>query len=66
MEKQRTNKTKEIHELYKQCKKVFEPSLRLSEEYSNIKDDDEKEFYIKMQDLFTQQKQREIIKKGVF
>lgn len=66
MAKQNTEKAREIHELYEQCKRVFEPSLTLSDEYSNLEDENEKEFFIKMSDLFIQQAQREAIKKGVF
>lgn len=56
----------EIHKVYEQCKKVFEPSLDLSDEYSKLEDNDEKEFFVKMQDFFIQQKQRESIEKGSF
>lgn len=52
--------------MYEQCKKVFEPSLDLSDEYSKLEDNDEKEFFVKMQDFFIQQKQREAIEKGIF
>lgn len=66
MAKQITEKTKQIHEIYEQCKKVFEPSLDLADEYSNLEDEDEKIFFVKVSDFFIQQKQQEAIEKGIF
>ena len=62
----KTEKTKEIHEAYENCKKVFEPSFALSEEVNNISDIEEKNFYILLHDFFLQQKQKESINKGVY
>ena len=59
-------KTRQIHKVYQECRKVFEPSALLSDELSNIDDEAEKEFYVLLHDFFLQQKQREAIKRGVF
>lgn len=66
MPKQVTEKTKEIHRMYEECKKVFEPSISLLDELPNIEEGDEREFYVTLLNFFTQQKQRETIKKGIF
>lgn len=56
------NKTEQIHKLYEECKKVFEPSVEWSNEIRNIEDEDEKDFYVKVSNFFLQQRQREVIK----
>lgn len=66
MSKQVTKRAKEIHRMYEKCKKVFEPSISAFDEISNIEEGDEREFYVALLNFFTQQKQRETIKKGIF
>lgn len=61
-----TEKTKQIHKIYEECKKVFEPSAELLDEILNIKDEQEKMFYVALRDFFMQQKQKEIVDKGIF
>ncbi|MDE6014228.1 MAG: hypothetical protein K2H41_00815 [Acetatifactor sp.] len=66
MSKQVTKKAKEIHRIYEECKKVFEPSISAFDEIPNIEEGVEREFYVAVLNFFTQQKQRETIKKGIF
>lgn len=66
MAKKITKKTKQIHKMYEECQKVFEPSAQLLDEFSNIEDETEKLFYIALCDFFMQQKQKEVIEKGIF
>ncbi len=66
MSKNITEKTREIHKTYEECQKVFEPSVTLLDEMSNIEDETEKEFYVTLRNFFMQQKQKEIIAKGIF
>lgn len=66
MEKNITETTIKIHELYEECKVVFEPSTDLLKEVSNFEDKDERNFYALLCDFFLQQKQREAIEKGIF
>lgn len=66
MKRRVTRKTKQIHKIYKECQKAFEPSHGFLEELKNIDDEEEELFYRMMCDFFLQQKQRELIKKGVF
>lgn len=61
-----TEKTKEIRKVYEECQKIFEPSVALLDEISNIDDVVEKEFYVTVRDFFMQQKQKETIEKGIF
>lgn len=64
MEKQVTEKTKEVHKLYAECKKVFEPSTTLFGEIVNIEDEAEKEFFYILCNFFLQQGRKETIAKG--
>ena len=66
MAKKITKKTKEVHKLYAECKKVFEPSTTLFGEIANIEDDAEKEFFVTLCNFFLQQAQKETIAEGVF
>ena len=66
MEKRITKKTEQIHKIYEECQKVFEPSMELLDEISNIEDGEEKEFYMTLKTFFMQQKQKELIEKGIF
>lgn len=66
MAKQVTEKTKEIHRMYEECRKVFEPSLDLFDEISNIEDETEREFFIALCNLFLQQGQKEALAKEGF
>lgn len=61
-----TEKTKQIHKVYEECQKVFEPSVQLLDEFSNIEDEMERMFYLTLCDFFMQQKQKEVIAKGIF
>lgn len=61
-----TDKTVEIHEVYEQCKKVFNPSLDLLDELGNIEDKDEKMFYHLMTNFFMQKKQKQMIEDKVY
>lgn len=61
-----SKKSSEIHEVYEQCKEIFAPSTDLFDEVSNISDKDEKMFYEILTNFFLQQKQKEIVKRGVF
>ncbi len=59
----KTEKSKEIHEVYERCKEVFKPTLELRHEYLNLEDEEEKEFFLLVADFFLQKGQLEIISK---
>lgn len=59
-------KTEEIHEVYLQCKKIFEPSLELQDEIFNIQGNEEKMFYELLTNFFMQRRQKELVEKGIF
>lgn len=61
-----TEKLKEVHEAYENCKKVFEPSEEIIEVSLNIENEDEFEFYRTVHNFFMKQKQMELVKKGVY
>lgn len=54
----------EIHRLYKECEKVFEPSLTVERAIENIEDADEKEFFVRVSEFFLQKKQKELLRNG--
>jgi len=60
------NKTKQLHEVYEESKKMVDSALGTENEFSSIEDEKEKEFYLALRDFFMKQKQRELIKKGVY
>lgn len=57
---------KQTHKIYEESKKLVEESMGKMNELSEIEDTSEREFYVHMRDFFMQQKQIELIKKGVF
>lgn len=61
-----SRKTDEIHEVYLQCKEIFEPSLELQDEFFNIQDNEERMFYEVLANFFMQRRQKELVEKGVF
>lgn len=60
------NKVKQIHKMYEESKKLVETSMGKMDELSEIEDMSEREFYVVMHDFFMQQKQKELIEKGIF
>jgi len=58
----KTEKSKEIHEVYERCKEVFKPTLELRHEYFNLEEEEEKEFFLLVADFFLQKGQLKIIK----
>ncbi len=58
----KTEKSKEIHEVYERCKEVFKPTLELRHEYLNLEEEEEKEFFLLVADFFLQKGQLKIIK----
>lgn len=62
----KTEKREHIRSVYRDCQELIECYLGSDEEFSSIEDENEKEFYITIRDLMMQQKQRELIKQGVF
>ena len=60
------NKTEKIHEVYVQCKEVFEPSLELQDEFFNIQDEEERMFYELLANFFMQQRQKQLVRDGVY
>lgn len=59
-------KLKEVHEAYENCKKVFALSSEILEASAKIEDENEYEFYRMVSAFFMQQKQAELIEKGVY
>lgn len=66
MAKKITKKAEDVHKIYVECKKVFEPSTDLFDEIEKIEDDEEKEFYLALCDFFLQQAQKETIAEEVY
>ncbi len=62
----KNNMAKQTHKIYEESKKLVEESMGKMNELSEIEDTSEREFYVHMRDFFMQQKQIELIKKGVF
>lgn len=60
------NRSKQIHKIYEESQKLVEESMGKMNELSEIEDTSEKEFYVAMRNFFMQQKQKELIKKGLF
>lgn len=54
----------EIHRLYKECEKVFEPSLSIERAIGDIEDEDEKEFFVMVSEFFLQKKQKALLENG--
>lgn len=57
---------RDIHRTYLNCKEVFKPSLELADQVIEIEDEEERDFYEILFNFFLQQKQKEIIDKGVY
>lgn len=57
---------KDIHAAYLNCKEVFKPSFELGRQLTEIEDKDERDFYELLYNFFLQQRQREVIEKGVY
>ena len=62
----KNDRIKQIHKMYEEGKKLVEASMGNINELSEIENMSEREFYIAMRDFFMQQKQKELIKKGIF
>lgn len=60
------NKTKRLHKVYEESKKMIDSTMGTENEFSSFEDEMEKEFYIALRDFFMKQKQKELIKKGVY
>ena len=54
----------EWHNLYETCKNMTDDDL--SELLKKAKSDEEQSFYVAISDFFLQQKQKEVIEKGLF
>lgn len=61
----KNNTTQQLHQLYGESKKMIDASIGTANEFSSIEDEAEREFYIALRNFFMQQKQRELIKKGI-
>lgn len=59
------NTAKQIHKLYKDCRKMVE-NIELNDGISSAKNEEEKEFYILLCDFFLQQDQKKVIKNNVY
>lgn len=57
---------RDIHRTYLNCKEVFKPSLELSHLVTEIEDEEERDFYEILFNFFLQQKQKEVIEKGLY
>lgn len=62
----KNDRIKQIHKMYEESKKLVEASMGKIDELSEIENISEREFYIVMHDFFMQQKQKELIEKGIF
>lgn len=58
--------TKEIHKIYEECQKIIESSIGTIDEFSYFENEQEKAFYVVVRDFFMQQKQKEVIEKGIY
>lgn len=56
----------EIHKIYEECRKKFEPSTDLFGKIEHIEDEEEKEFFVMLCDFFLQQGQKKSIARGDF
>lgn len=56
----------QLHKIFEESQKIVEASIGTMNEFSEIADATEKEFYVVMRDFFMQQKQKEAIQKGVY
>ena len=56
-----SEETERIHELYLECKEVFEPSARLADEVFCIEDEEERQFYNLLHTFFLQKKQGRLV-----
>ena len=59
-------KTRAIHEEYLRCKALFAPSELMVEQDLLVPEGEEREFYELVFEFFLQQKQKEVIKEGVY
>lgn len=60
------NMAKQTHKIYEESKKLVETSMGKMNELSEIEDTSEREFYVAIRNFFMQQKQKELIKEGIF
>ena len=56
-----SEKTGRIHELYLECREVFEPSCQLAEEVFRIEDEEERQFYNLLHGFFLRKKQEKLV-----
>lgn len=66
MEPDLTQDYEEIHKEFLKCKQIFQPSHELLDIVRNVTDKEEQEFIRTIYTFFLQQKQQEVIKKGIF
>lgn len=66
MEEKLGKNYEEIHKEFLKCKQMFEPSHELLNMIHDIKDREEREFIRTIYTFFLQQKQQEVIEKGIF
>ncbi len=66
MEEKLEKNYEEFHEEFLKCKQIFKPSHELLDMIHNIKDKEEREFIRTIYTFFLQQKQQEVIEKGIF
>lgn len=58
--------TKKLHTIYEESQKIVAESMGTVDEFSNIEDKAELEFYLTVKDFVMQQRQKEVIRKGIF
>jgi len=61
-----TEKTRQIHEAYLNCKEIFEPDLELLDEVFRIEDEEERMFYNTLCQFFPEKGKRLWLKTGFF
>lgn len=59
-------KLNEVHRAYKICKEVFSPTVGIIEVGAEIRDQEEYEFYKLAHEFFFQQRQKEVVEKGIY
>ncbi|MBQ2802649.1 MAG: hypothetical protein IJF07_01975 [Lachnospiraceae bacterium] len=62
----KNDKNEQLHKLYEESEKMIMASIGTENEFSSIKDETKRAFYLTLRDFFMQQKQRELIKKGCY
>lgn len=66
MEQDLIQSYEEIHKEFLKCKQMFQPSHELLDIVRSTTDKEEQEFIRTIYTFFLQQKQQEVVKKGIF